>query len=191
VFSLKIFLFKFRPSSHSSDYTIVAEFKSERKAEETYRKLEQLIERMSDEEDEEIDGVDWGPEDALFSLRGKTVYFSVYSSGRLGPVEDLLSEAEDYNVYTNYQELTISVEVPKGLKFESAMLVLPREEAEMLKVLREQCEEVEVEEEGDRQFFIFKYRGDGIYDEFDNELLLEDASLKLSDRPNWTVYLDE
>jgi len=187
---LKIFLFKFRPSSHSSDYTIVAEFKSERKAEETYRKLEQLIERMN-EEDEEIDGVDWGPEDAFFSLRGKTVYFSVYTSGRLGMVEDILSEAEDYNVYTNFQDLTISVEVPKGLKFESAMLVLPREEAEMLKALKEYCEDVEVKEEVDRQFFIFKYRGDGIYDEFDDELFLGGVSLKLSDRPNWKVHKNE
>jgi len=113
-----------------------------------------------DGEEEEISSVDWSFEDAFYSLRDKTVYFSVYSSGRLGPVEDILSESEDYNVYTNYQELTISVEVPKGLNFESAMLVLPREEAEMLKVLRECCEEVEVQEEGDRQFFIFKYRGE-------------------------------
>ena len=185
---MKVLLFKFRPSSHSSDYTIVARFRTDRKAEEAYRELEQLIVEM---DDAEAYGVDWSPGDAFYSLRGKTVYFSVYSSGHLGPAEDILSEAEDYNVYTNYQELTISVEVPKGLNFESAMLVLPREEAEMLKVLRERCEKVEVEEEGDRQFFIFKYKGDGIYDEFDNELILEDASLKLSGRPNWTVYLDE
>ena len=185
-----MFLFKFRPSSHSSDYTIIARFRTEKEAEEAYQKLERLIEEM-DEDDAEAYGLDWSSADASYRLRDKTVYFSVYSSGRLGPVEDALSNAEDYNVYTNYQELTISVEVPKGLNFESAMLILPREEAEMLKVLRERCEKVEVEEEGDRQFFIFKYRGDGIYDEFDNELLMEDASLKLSDRPNWTVYLDE
>jgi len=186
---LRVFLFKLRPSSHSSDYTIVAKFRTEEEAEETYRKLKQLIEEMN-EEDKEISGIDWSSEDAFYSLRDKTVYFSVYSSGRLGPVEDILSEAEDYNVYTNYQELTISVEVPRGLGFESAMIVLPREEAEMLKVLRERCEEVEVEEEGDRQFFIFKYRGDGIYDEFDDELFLGDTSLKLSDRPNWMVHSD-
>ena len=187
---MKVFLFKFRPSSHSSDYTIVARFRTEREAEEAYRELERLIEEM-DEEDVEIHGVDWCPGDAFYRLRDKTVYFSVWSNGRLGPVEDILSEAEDYNIYTNYQELTISVEVPKGLKFESAMLVLPREEAEMLKVLKEYCENVEVKEEVDRRFFIFKYRGDGIYDEFDDELFLGGTSLKLLDRPNWTVHLNE
>jgi len=123
-------------------------------------------------------------------LRDKTVYFTVYSNGRLGPVEDILSEAEDYNVYTNYQELAVIVEVPKGLSFESAMLVLPREEAEMLKALKKHCEKVEVEE-GDRWFFIFKYKGDGIYDEFYDEFFLEGISLNLSERPNWRVQLYE
>ncbi len=183
---MKMLLFKFRPSSHSSDYTIVARFRTEREADEAYQRLERLIEGM-DEEDADAYGIDWDSEDAFYRLRGKTVYFTVYSNGRLGPVEDVLSEAEDYNVFTNYQELTVIVEVPKGLNFESAMLILPREEAEMLKVLRERCEKVEVEEEGDRQFFIFKYKGDGIYD----ELFLEGISLNLSERPNWRVQLYE
>jgi len=185
---LKIFLFKFRPSSHSSDFTIVAKFGAEEEAEEAYRELERLIEEM-DEEDTEV-YIDWIPEEASLKVDGKTVYFSVYSNGRLGPVEEVLSEAEDYNVYKNYQDLSITVEVPMGLNFESAMLVLPREEAEMLKMLKEYCEETRIEMKGDRQFFIFKYRGDGIYDEFDDELFLERVSLKLSDRPNWTVYVD-
>jgi len=187
---LKMFLFKFRPSSHSSDYTIVARFRNYREADEAYQRLERLIEGM-DEEDADAYGIDWDPEDAFYTLRGKTVYFTVYSNGRLGPVEDVLSEAEDYNVYTNYQELTVIVKVPKGLSFESAMLVLPREEAEMLKALKKRCEKVEVEEEGNRRFFIFKYRGDGIYDELYDELFLEGISLNLSERPNWRVQLYE
>jgi len=187
---LKVFLFKFRPSSHSSDYTIVARFRNYREADEAYLKLERLIEGM-DEEDADAYDIDWDPEDAFYTLRDKTVYFTVYSNGRLGPVEDVLSKAEDYNIYTNYQELAVIVEVPKELSFESAMLVLPREEAEMLKALREHCEKVEVEEEGDSKFFIFEYKGDEIYDELYDELFLEGVSLNLSDRPNWTVRLYE
>ena len=181
---MKAFLFKFRPSSHSSDYTIVAKYRTREEAEKAYRRLKWMLKH------EEIDA-DWSPEDAFYALRDKTVYFSVYSNGRLDPVEDVLSDAEDYDVYINYQELTISVEVPKGLSFEAAMLVLPREEAEMLRMLREHCEEIEIKEEGGRRLFIFKYRGDEIYDEFDDELFLGGISLKLSDRPNWTVNVDE
>jgi len=186
---LKIFLFRFRPSSHSSDYTIVVRFRSEREAEEAYHKLRRLIEEI-DDEDVESYGIDWDPSEAYYYVRGDKVYFSVYTAGRLGPAEDTLSDAEEYDVYTNYQELTISVEVPRGLIFDSAMLIISKEEAEMLKTLKKNCGETKVAVEGDRQFFIFKYRGDGIYDEFSNELFLEGLSLKLSGKPYWKVHLD-
>jgi len=42
-------LFKFRPGSHSSDYTIIARFRNCREAEESYQRLERLIEGMDEE----------------------------------------------------------------------------------------------------------------------------------------------
>ena len=188
---MKVFSFRFRPSSHSTDYTIVAEYDNELSAKRAYESLKKFLDEFKFSF--EAYSVDWIPEEARHSRRGKRVYFKAYTNNvkYLEPIEDLISiAAKEYDVYKNYQELTITVEVPVGLTFEAATLVLDREEAEVLRALKDECEEVKVEVDGDVQRFVFHYRGDGIYSQFMDELHIHGLSLSLRDKPNWRVSVE-
>ncbi|OYT46499.1 hypothetical protein B6U84_00215 [Candidatus Bathyarchaeota archaeon ex4484_40] len=187
---MKVFLFRFRPSSHSTDYTLVAEYYDELSAKKAYESLKKFLDEFKFSFEAYVD---WIPEEAHCSRRGRRVYFGVYTNNMdsLEPIEDLLSiAAKEYDVYKNYQELTITVEVPVGLTFEAATLVLDREEAEVLRALRDECEEVKVEVDGDVQRFVFHYKGDGIYSLFADELHIHGLSLSLRDKPNWRVEVE-
>ena len=185
---VRIFLFRFRPSSHSDEWTIVATYPDKRKAEKAYRKLERLLEDM--EENESEYETDWSPGDANCWLNGREVFFTVYTSGYL---DDVLSVLEKFNpekteYYRNYQELIIRVRVPRGSTVESLALI-DEEEAKALKWLTEKCGEPKVEEDGDEQLLTFNYKGEGIY--FDPELYLGPYTINLKEKRNWEVWEDE
>jgi len=182
---LDLLIFKFRPTSHSEDYTITATYKTKRESLNAHKKLECLLEDIKKHPSRY--NVDWNPDDASFRLNAKTVVFGVYSNGDIRDIEDILSDAEEYEVDTNYQEVTIRVKVPKGLNFEAASLILDGEEAEALKELKEVSQETKVEEDGENRLFIFEYRGDGIFDDCQNLLLVGKVAFDLSQRDNWEV----
>jgi len=182
---LHLLIFKFRLSSHSEDYTISAAYKTKREALNAYKKLERLLKDMKKHPSRY--NVDWNPDDISFGLNRKTVVFGVYSNGDIRDIEDILSDAEEYEVHTNYQEVTVKVKVPKGSSFEAVLLILDREEAEALKDLKEVSQEVKVEEDAENRYFIFEYRGDGIFDDCQNLLLVGKVAFDLSQRDNWEV----
>ena len=182
---MHLLIFKFRPSSHSEDYTISATYKTKRESLNAHKKLECLLEDIR--KNPSRYNVDWNPDDASFRLNGKTVLFGVYSNGDIRDIEDILSDAEEYEVHTNYQEVTVKVKVPKGSSFEAALLILDGEEAEALKELKEVSQGTKVEEDAENRFFIFEYRGDGIFDDCQNLLLVGKVAFDLSQRDNWGV----
>ena len=183
--SPKVYLFKFRPSSHSEDYTLIATYKDEKEAEKAGKALERLLEDMK--EKEENYETDWNPDDAYVSVSGNKLWFEVYTAGYLDDVELVIRDAakpENIELFTNYQELVIRVRVPKGLTVESAMLILSREEAEAVKWFTETCGEPKMVEEDDAVVFEWFYRGEGIY--YENTLYIG-FEFYVGNRDNWEV----
>ena len=182
---VRIFLFRFRPSSHSDEWTIVATYPDKRKAEKAYKKLERLLEDMEKNESEYE--TDWRANDANCWLNGKEVFFTVYTAGYLDDIYSVLEKFNPQKIeeYRDYQELTIKVRIPKGSTIESLALI-DEEEAKALKWLTEKCGKPKVEEDGDDQLHTFNYKGEGIY--FDPELHLGPYLINLEEKRNWEVW---
>lgn len=179
--------FKFRPSSHSDDFTLIATYRNDKAAKRVKDALLKMLKDMEKNPDDY--DTDWMPDDAGVASDGEKVYFEVYTAGYLECVEALLNKvAKPLNIeyYRDYQELEISVKVPKGLTPEIAQLVLGREEAEAIKWLTETCGRPEVEDcdDGEHQLFRWSYRGDGIYS--DGALFIG-FEFPVDEYENWSV----
>lgn len=77
---MRFHIFRFRPSSHSEDFTLVAKYPNPELAEKAKKMLWKLLEDMK----ENPDGyhADWNPDDAwVESWDPQTVAFGVYTSG--------------------------------------------------------------------------------------------------------------
>jgi hypothetical protein len=187
IFPKHFLIFKFRPSNHSEDYTIIATYKDAKTAKKVHSRLRRLLKDMAKHE---VDyETDWGPEEANCWVRDEKVGFTVYTAGYLDDVESIMNMAAkptEYNVYRDYQVLEIRVKVPKGLGIETAMLILDFEEAEALRRLKQLSSKMEIQEAEDgSRYFVFEYEGDGIYD--DGILYLQGFAFSLDDRENWEV----
>ena len=183
----KFYVFKFRPSSHSDDYTLIATYKSVVRAEKVEKTLKKLLKDMKDHSNDY--DTDWSPDEAHVSVSRKKVWFEVYTAGYLDDVESVLRKTavpEEVECYRDYQELTVRVTVPKDLTPESAMLILDKDEAEAIKWFKENCGEPKVVECGDgiRQTLEWFYSGEGIYSESTLYLGFE---FYVGDRDNWEV----
>ena len=182
----KVFVLKFRPSSHSDDYTMIATYKDEQTAEKVGKVLRKLVEDMKKRDDYDID---WNPDETTINVDGKQVWFEVYTAGYLDDVESVLRKVaapENVECYKDYQELTVRATVPKGLTPETSMIVLDREEAEAIKWFNEECGKPTVTdcEDGKHQVFEWHYEGEGISD---NSTLYVGFEFNLSDHENWEV----
>jgi len=180
-------IFKFRPSSHSEDYTIIATYRDA----ETAKRVEEALHRMLEDMEENMEDydTDWGPDEADVSVEGDKVYFEVYTAGYLDCVESLIRKvAKPVSVecYQNFQQLEISVVVPKGLTPETAMLVMDSDEAEVVKWLTKNCGPPQIADCGDGKHQVFKwfYRGDEIY--YDGVLNVG-FEFPIDDMKNWEV----
>jgi hypothetical protein len=181
-----VVLFKFRPSSHSEDYTLIATYQTVEEAGKAQAALDKLLKDM--EEHPESYDTDWSPNEAQVSASGNQVTFEVYSAGYLDDAESVLNNAanpEKMECYTNYQELTITVKLPKGLTPQTAMLVLDKEEAEAIKWFTEKIGDPKIAEgEDGEQTYEWFYSGDEIY--WDGCLNIE-FEFQVDEKENWAV----
>jgi len=183
---MKWHIFKFRPSSHSEDYTIIATFNDEKTAEKVEGALLRMLEDMRNNL-EDYD-VDWSPDEAHVTTNGNQVIFEVYTAGYLDDVESLIRKIAKplcVECYQDYQEIVICVKVPKGLSPEMALLVLDKDEAEAIKWLMKTCGEPKIVEAGKHWIFKWLYSGDGIY--YERTLHLGDIRIDLNEHKNWEV----
>ena len=182
----EVCIFKFRPSSHSEDYTLIATYQAAEEAGKAKAALDKLLQDM--EEHPESYDTDWSPEEAQVSTAGNQVTFVVYSAGYLDDVESVVNKAanpEKVECYTNYQELTVTVKVPKGLTPETAMLVLDKEEAEAIKWFKEKIGAPKIAEgEDGEQTYEWFYSGDEIY--WDGCLSVG-FEFRVDEKENWAV----
>lgn len=182
-------VFKFRPSSHSDDYTVIASFNSLQDASLAFSALEIMLEDMRNNPEDY--SADWSPDEASVCVNEdkRRLRFDVNSGGYLSEVVNLMMKvgASKIEVYKYYQKLTISLEVPAGIPLETITLILDEEEVEAMRWLLENCGRPAVEEDGEVWRYVWTYAGDGIYDEEENTLILESIELDLDGRENWFV----
>ena len=176
-----------RPSSHSEDYTLVAEYASEEAAAKTVKALKRVRNMATKDE---ID-VDWNGEDAQITRKGKTVKFIVNTGGSINEAKAAMhiQTPKGFGAYTNYQELTITVKVPKGIARNVGIvpLVMNPEEANAILCLISSCGEPEVTRCGKKhEILTWNYRGERIYN-VDEDVLHVADGIDLFERKNWTV----
>jgi hypothetical protein len=183
---VRFHVFKFRPSSHSEDYTLIATYADEEEARAVGRKLLQMLEDMK--RNEEDYNADWSPSEASVSIDGRRVVFNVYTAGYLSDVRALLEKVgllQSLECYENYQEIAISVTVPRGLSVEVAMVVYQGVEAEAIKWLLKNCGQPEIVDGNNGRIFKWYYRGDEIYS--DGILYLGNFQFEVYKYKNWSV----
>ena len=185
---MRLHIFRFRPSSHSEDITLIARYADPADADKAYDALKRLLKDMEENIDEYE--VDWSSDEAGVELWDKhTVVFNVYTAGYLEDVEAVLrrfKSLQKIDAYTNYQEVVITVKLPATSK-EAAALILEPEELNAIRWLEQHCK-CEQEKLKDGNLALkFYYAGDQIYDECANTLHLGSGVLDLDEHKNWEV----
>lgn len=91
----------------------------------------------------------------------------------------------ELDVFTDYQELAITVRVPAASNGVNALLLTPLE-AKAIEWLKRHCK---TEEANGGLTLKFHYKGSGIYDESENCLIIEGLVLDLEEHENWEVEI--
>lgn len=179
------YAFKFRPSSHSENYTIIAAYPSKQQAAKAQKAVEQLLEDMAKKPNNYK--VDWSPDEAELLTWDDTVSFRVYTAGYLENVEVILQEKakpSTIKYHTDYQELTISVKLPKNLTLQTASLVLDREQAKAIEWLTNHVGSPKITQDKDSETYVWDYAGDELYRE---GYLYLDYEFAVYEKDNWRV----
>jgi len=169
-----------RPSGHSTYYTVVGVYDSDKQAKKAVTALRRATEKDKDDRD-------WSPEDASVSQDGKMAFFSVETDHYVDEIEEIM---ERYGP-TKVRSFEYAQEIDIAFTFDSPN-VSPREIKiimalqcpDLLKTLNEglKFEEQVSMEEGKTKFTI-SYYGDEIYDENESTLIgypIEELEQKLA-----------
>lgn len=141
-----------RPSSHSEDGTIVAIFDSGDQAESCAKRLARVLKRASC---------------SAFGNKVKVECLNC-EHGTLCRAKRILKRggAKRIKEVDSYQELVISVVLPRGMTVATAPLVLDRDVADILRFLYLKCPPPSREEREDCVILTFVYAGEAIYTRF-------------------------
>jgi glutamyl/glutaminyl-tRNA synthetase len=83
------FVIQFRPSSRSSNYSIVAIYKTAKEANKTFKAIKRLLKEIEADKSNKYD-VDWSEEDVEVWVEGNKVQFNVDTSGYTDPIENVM-----------------------------------------------------------------------------------------------------
>ena len=161
-------LWQGRPSGHSTYYTVVGVYESDKQAKSAVAALRRAIERDKDDRD-------WSPEDASVSQDGKLAFFSVETDHYVDEIEGIMERYEPTKVQTlEYaQELVITFTFDSpNVSADEIKIIIALQYPNLLKILNEglKFEEKVLMEEG-RTKLAISYYGDEIYDESESTLI--------------------
>ena len=168
-----------RPSGHSTYYTVVGVYDSEKQAEKTVAALENAIKKDDNNRD-------WSPEDASVSQDGKMAVFSVETDHNMEEIEEIMERYDPTKVrsfeYAQEIGITFTFDSP-NVSPEEIKIVMALQYPSLLKTLNEglKFEEQVSMEEGKTKFTI-SYYGDEIYNEDESTLIgdpIEELEQKL------------
>lgn len=180
-----VYAFKFRPSNHSEQYCIIATYPSKQQAAKAQKAVARLIADMAKHPSDYK--VDWLPGNAELLAWDDQVSFRVYTAGDLENVEAALQEKakpSTMKYHTYYQELTISVKLPKNLTPQTASLVLDREQAKAIEWLNNHIGTPKITQDKDSEMYVWVYAGDELYRE---GYLYLDYEFAVAEKDNWHV----
>jgi hypothetical protein len=177
---------KFRPSSHSDDFTLLAHYKTSKEADKAGQAIHRLLEDMKQPENSYE--TDWEPDEATVSVDGNKVTFEVDTAGYLEDVYATLAKTGATNIesFQSYQEFTIQLVVPLKTSIEALPLILKEDDVSLLKWLTETCGQPKIMEEDNQTQIQWVYRGDGIYNESEN-VLYGKVELNLNENSLWRI----
>jgi hypothetical protein len=184
-------MLKFRPSSHSTDLTVIGTFKSAKEAKNFEKKLRTFVKQV----DNGVIGqdFDWDGSNASVFRRGKRVYFNTETNGKLDEVETLMySDPSIKNVSTceDYQELTVTLHIDKKLQLkkvsDALALILSPEDVTLIRELNKECgkPKMRLDPQTKQQEFVWHYEGESVYEE--DECIL--FGIEIRDLERWNVW---
>jgi hypothetical protein len=138
---------QFRPSSHSVDYTIVATFKTEAEAKQ---KQAEILRKHNFEGE----------------LRSNKILVSLSQTSESGAddtVDCLAPYTNNVQVYNNYQEMTITFTLPRGLNNPITGLIFSHDQQEIYNRLCKLCGKPKITRVKNSEFWVFRYEGEKIY----------------------------
>jgi len=157
-----------RPSGHSTYYTVVGVYDSDKQTKKAVTALKRAIEKDKDDRD-------WSPEDASISQDGKMAFFSVETDHYVDEIEDIMEKYEPTKVrsfeYAQEIGITFKFDSP-NVSSEEIKIIIALQYPSLLKILSEglKFEEKVSKEEGKTKFTI-SYYGDEIYNEDESTLI--------------------
>jgi len=157
-----------RPSGHSTYYTVVGVYDSDKQTKKAVTALKRAIEKDKDDRD-------WSPEDASISQDGKMAFFSVETDHYVDEIEDIMEKYEPTKVrsfeYAQEIGITFKFDSP-NVSSEEIKIIIALQYPSLLKILNEglKFEEKVLKEEGKTKYTI-SYYGDEIYDEGESTLI--------------------
>jgi len=177
---------KFRPSSHSDDYIVLATYKSEHIAEKVQKALSAFLTSVQNGKildssiTKNLPGlVDWFPHKSAVHRKGKTVTFVYDSTGRIPYIERLMTRlAHPTEIYWEPQKLIIQMRVPKTITPETppniVALVISSIRAEEITWLNQYCGQAKSETSYDPKYhyLTWHYAGTRIYSKYTYVLTL-------------------
>ena len=161
---MKVLFLKFRPSSHSEDFTIIAEYATPAQANKAEAILKKMLEDMKTHEDD-YDS-DWEPDEASVSAYGRNVSFEVYTAGYLSHVISTMNKLKPIKpleVFRNYQEIAIKLTLPEGMTIETIPLVFDARDVKAVRWLTEKCGKPKRIKWNGKEQLMWLYKGDEIY----------------------------
>jgi len=173
---------KLRPSSHSTDYTVVGVCDDEATTKLLSETLFPIIKRK-----EKSAASDWERPELV--TRGNRVIFSVNtnSEGTLTKITDALEQDAKIEQYMGYQEIVLRIPIPKGLTPKTLPLLFSPAEVTIIRYVMRHSKRLSTPNNGEgiAEFF---YRGRQIFDVFSQEIRYADQNgFKLP--PSWNIQI--
>jgi hypothetical protein len=182
---------KFRPSSHSDDWTVIGEYSAEAAAVKAEAYLNALLARVKNGEVH----VDWKADAAQISRRGKHVEFKAHTCGYVDVVESVLSSQphEKVDSFADYQVVHLEVKIPNGSAkngyLSVLLLILDSRELCVIQYLVFLCGKPTVTANDEHDVLQWRYEGDEIYSKNENALQLN-GKFPLKDHKNWAARVE-
>jgi hypothetical protein len=169
---------KFRPSSHSTDYTLVGVCKNEEDAKNLKEKVTKFIKKRLNETED----LDWDlPE--VTSVENRII-FSVYSNEQsaLDDVRHLIEEngAKTF-IWHSYQELNITLNLPEKAGINTLPLLMSPAEVSLTRLL----EKTAIKRKTEKGKITFVYHGTFLFDT--ERKTFEHEKQEIKSNESWTV----
>lgn len=176
---------RLRPSGHSEDYVIVADYESKEDAERALKRLQAIMDELGEREDPP----EWVSASSCKIHDTKAIVEVNFVDELPEPIAIILEGegARAVRTYEVREVIKISVKVPKGLKLEAALLLTNRGGEKILRILLERIGRPKVVERKRYDLWMWNLPLFILYDKTSNSLWIDDKIYPLPE--DWRVHI--